>query len=163
MDIASYLSWARGIAWLWQKGRRGKIAAVVGMIAFTIVLLMAFGPPPHAGPKAQIKGAALCCSREGWPIVDKETVRLSGVGPIADDARDQFANWIKSHGSYLECDSSDHGSTYRCLTPQRLDVAQALLLNGATRAIDPACRDAACPNYRAAEEQAEKMRRGSRQ
>ena len=148
MDIAAYLSWARDfLAWLWQKGRLGKTAAVVGTIAL-LAVSGAWGwsklsPPAAAtkettaaptteiaaGPEAQIKGAVRCCSPEGWPIVET-AVHLSGVGPIAANARGQFAHWITAHGSYFECDLPDDGSTYRCLTPQRLDVAQALLLNG---------------------------------
>jgi len=85
----------------------------------------------------RIMGAVSSYSPDGWPIIknptgSKTTVRLTGVNPIAAGKHEQFAAWIKSHGDYLDCDSSNDGGTYRCLTAQRLDVAQTLLLNGAT-------------------------------
>jgi hypothetical protein len=98
-------------------------------------------------PLTQIKGAVSSYSSEGWPIINNTTtVRLSGVGPIEASKRNQFAAWIRSHGGYLECDSSNDGDAYRCLTAQRLDVAQALLLNGATHA-----NADADPHYKEAE------------
>jgi hypothetical protein len=173
MDITSCVSWAHDLlSWLWQKGWRGKAAAVVVTIALLVVScvwgwselsasanakaeITAAPKTEIAAAAPKVTGAAGCCSPEGWPTVGKTTVRLSGVGPISTNARDRFGHWITSHGSYLECDSSDDGISYRCLTPQRLDVAQALLLNGATHVTH-----AAPPLYRAAEEQASKMGRG---
>jgi hypothetical protein len=163
MDIASYLSWAREVfSFLWQKGWRGKIAvgAIVVLGACAAVWGSKAGPasvsPKEQITKVQIKGAVSNYSPDGWPIIET-TVRLSGVGPIAAGERDRFARWITSHGGYLECDSSDNGSTFRCLTPQRFDVTQAMLLNGAAQATHDAD-----PHYRAAEAQAKKMGRDLR-
>ena len=86
----------------------------------------------------RITGAVSAYSPDGWPIIDHTTVHLAGVHPIEASKRGQFVAWIRSHGDYLDCDSSNEEGTYRCLTPQRLDVAQTLLLNGATRAYDDA-------------------------
>ena len=182
MDITALLSGAPDLlAKLWNKGWLGKTTAVVGTLALLVggawlgwskwgvhpadaapkpVLATPTPEIPARGPKAQIRitGAAHCCSPKGWPIVDDKPVQLSGVYTIFADKRGQFAHWVTSHGSYLECDSYD-GITYRCLTPQRLDVAQALLLNGAARATF----DAAPLAYRTAEEQAHKMGRAPRQ
>ncbi len=102
----------------------------------------------------QIKGAADASLVDGWPIIDGKTVHLSGVDMIAPDKVDQVDHWIKAHGRYLECDSSG-ASTYRCLTTQKLDVAQVLLLNGVARATADAE-----PVYREAEEQAQAAKRG---
>ena len=102
----------------------------------------------------QIKGAADASLVDGWPIIDGKTVHLSGVEMIAPNMVDQVDHWIKAHGRYLECDSSG-ASTYRCLTTQKLDVAQVLLLNGVARTSPDAE-----PIYREAEKQAQAARRG---
>jgi hypothetical protein len=127
----------------------------------------ALQPPPAEQPKReasllpqepqspqQIKGAADASLVDGWPIIDGKTVHLSGVEMIAPDKADQVDHWIKAHGRYLECNRSGAG-TYRCLTTQKLDVAQVLLLNGVARATPDAE-----PLYREAEKQAQAARRG---
>ena len=110
-------------------------------------------PSPETPPPAQIKGEVLAVSVDGWPIVGQTTVHLSGVDMIAAGRGSQILEWIKSHGSYLECDPSD-GGTYRCFTAQ-VDLGQALLLNGASRATANAD-----PLYRAAEKTARDAKRG---
>jgi hypothetical protein len=84
----------------------------------------------------------------------EKTVHLSGVEMIAPDKADQVDHWIKAHGRYLKFNPAG-ASTYRCLTTQKLDVAQVLLLNGVARATPDAE-----PLYREAEEQALAARRG---
>ena len=110
--------------------------------------------PQESQSSRQIKGEADASLVDGWPIVDGRTVHLSGVEMIAPDKADQVDHWIKAHGRYLEC-SPAGASTYRCLTTQKLDVAQVLLLNGVARATPDAE-----PLYREAEEQAQAARRG---
>jgi serine/threonine protein kinase len=110
------------------------------------------GVPPRESQR--IKGAADASLVDGWPIIDGKTVRLSGVDMIAPNMVDQVDHWIKAHGRYLECDFSK-ASTYRCLTTQKLDVAQVLLLNGVARASPDAE-----PIYREAEKQAQEAGRG---
>jgi hypothetical protein len=101
------------------------------------------------------QGAFSGFSDDGWPIISGTRVRLSGVEGIAGDERAQFASWIEAHESKFECDLSDDGTTYRCLTANKLDVAEAVLLNGAARATPDAD-----PRYREKEEQAKERRRG---
>jgi hypothetical protein len=110
--------------------------------------------PQEPQAPQQIKGAADASLVDGWPIIDGQTVHLSGVEMIAPEKADQVDHWIKAHGRYLECTRSGAG-TYRCLTTQKLDVAQVLLLNGVARATAEAD-----PLYRQAEEQAQAARRG---
>jgi hypothetical protein len=110
--------------------------------------------PQEPQAPQQIKGAADASLVDGWPIIDGKTVHLSGVEMIAPDKAGQVDHWIKAHGRYLECDPAGAG-TYRCLTTQKLDVAQVLLLNGVARATPDAE-----PVYRQAEEQAQAARRG---
>jgi hypothetical protein len=107
------------------------------------------------GSPLQIKGEFSGFSDDGWPIVGGTPVHLAGVEIIASDERNQFSSWIKSHEGKLECEVSHDGSTYRCLTGNKLDIAEAVLLNGAARAT----RDAD-QRYREAEEQAKEQRRG---
>ncbi len=111
-------------------------------------------PPQEPQAPQRIIGAADASLVDGWPIIDGKTVHLSGVDMIAPNMVDQVDHWIKAHGRYLECDSSGV-STYRCLTTQKLDVAQVLLLNGVARASPDAE-----PIYREAEKQAQGAGRG---
>ena len=110
--------------------------------------------PQEPQSPQQIKGAADASLVDGWPIIDGKTVHLSGVEMIAPDKADQVDHWIKAHGRFLECNRSGVG-TYRCLTTQKLDVAQVLLLNWVARATADAE-----PLYRQAEEQAQAAKRG---
>ncbi len=110
--------------------------------------------PQEPQSPQQIKGAADASLVDGWPIIDGKTVHLLGVEMIAPEKADQVDHWIKAHGRYLECDPAG-ASTYRCLTRQKLDVAEVLLLNGVARATPDAE-----PLYRQAEEQAQAARRG---
>ncbi|MBV9250645.1 MAG: hypothetical protein JO227_15530 [Acetobacteraceae bacterium] len=138
------------------------MAGVTALLAVSGVWALSASKPslvkaaPTQAARKPVSGA-VTYSAEGWPIIEGKTIRLAGVGLIAPPERDRFARWITSHGGYLECDSSDGGSTYRCLTPQRLDVAQAILLNGAAQATSDAD-----PQYRAAAEQARKSGRAPR-
>jgi hypothetical protein len=102
----------------------------------------------------QIKGIVASYSADGWPIIDGQTARLAGVEMIAADKIARVSSWIKAHGDFLECEAVDE-TAYRCLTQQKLDVSQAVLLNGAARA-----SPAAGPIYREAEERAQAARRG---
>jgi hypothetical protein len=104
-------------------------------------------------PKSSVSGAISAYSADGWPIIGGQTLRLDGLSTIAADKTQRVAAWVRAHGNYLECEPV--GDAYRCLTPQKIDLAQAVLLNGAGR-VSP---DAG-PSYRAAEDQARAARRG---
>jgi len=163
----TYLSWAKDfVSWLWTKGWRGKLAAVVvgGIVLLGVAGIWGLPKlqaapvtvvPASPVPTSPIKGAVSRYSPDGWPIIKDKIVRLSGVRPIVASKHLRFAEWITSHGGYLECDSSNGGDTYRCLTAQRLDVAQTVLLNGAAQATCDAD-----PLYRAAEETAKRIAGG---
>jgi endonuclease YncB( thermonuclease family) len=87
-------------------------------------------------------------------VIDGITLHLSGVGPLAPAAVKSVAQWIAGHGNYLVCNASQP-SLYRCLTRQNIDLAQAILLNGAART------SADAPTlYRAAEAKAHNAKRG---
>jgi serine/threonine-protein kinase len=100
-----------------------------------------------------IKGMVTSVTPDGWPVIDGQSVRLAGIQTIDTDKVARIAVWIEQHGSYLSCEPQMPG--YRCLTQQNIDVAQAVLLNGAGRASADAS-----PIYRAAEDQARAAHRG---
>ncbi len=102
----------------------------------------------------RLAGRVSAYSPEGWPVVGGITVHLEGVGPLAPDAAKPVASWIASHGNYLACTQTAPG-IYRCLTQQNLDLAQAILLNGAARASTNALT-----LYRDAEARAREAKRG---
>jgi len=65
-----------------------------------------------------ISGTALTVSRDGWPIISGTTIHLSGVGTIAAGKAGQVSAWKRLPVTALT----------GCLSSQRLDVAQAMLL-----------------------------------
>jgi uncharacterized protein YjbI with pentapeptide repeats len=102
-------------------------------------------------------------STDGWPMVGGHIlpIRLSGLVGIEPAWRPLFAKWIDAHGGFLECDLSHDGATYQCFTPQRVDVARAVLLNGGactTARVDST--DRTDIDYLDAQKQAEKAKRG---
>ncbi len=91
---------------------------------------------------------------DGWPIVRGKVIRLSGIAAIASAERDQLRSWIARHGGMLSCKLGS-SMTYTCLTPQGVDVAQAILVNGAGTASADAPE-----TYRASMREAQQSRRG---
>jgi hypothetical protein len=111
-------------------------------------------PATVATTSKTIAGEVSAYSKDGWPIIQGITVHLDGVGPLAPGQIKPVSEWIATHGNYLECTLSPLGE-YRCLTRQKFDLAQAILLNGAAQT----STDAA-PAYRDAEAQARTAKRG---
>lgn len=100
-----------------------------------------------------LRGAASDLGSGGWPLVDGHAVRLWGVKGIAGPQQDAFRQWLAAHGA-LDCTALVPG-LYRCFTAQHVDVAEAILLNGAaTATLD------APANYRSAMAQAQAAHRG---
>ncbi|HVJ55191.1 MAG TPA: protein kinase [Aliidongia sp.] len=105
-------------------------------------------------PPSSIAGTVSSYADDGWPVIEGHVVRLDGVDALPGDAVKPASEWIKAHGNYLDC-KLVAGDSYRCLTRQNFDLAQAILLNGGART----SADAA-PAYRQAEDQARKGKRG---
>jgi serine/threonine-protein kinase len=111
-------------------------------------------PATDATTAKTIAGLVSSYSQDGWPVINGVTIRLDGVGALAPGQAKPVSDWIAIHGNYLDCTASQIGE-YRCLTQQNLDLAQAILLNGAART----STDAA-PAYRDAEANARIAKRG---
>jgi endonuclease YncB( thermonuclease family) len=104
-------------------------------------------------------GVASISPDEDWPVVDGQTVPLSGLDSIVGAERQRFKDWINSHGQYLDCELSDDGANYRCFTIQRIDVAHAILLNGGACVAASADKDY-YKDYLDAQAQAQIAKRG---
>ena len=111
-------------------------------------------PPATTPPTPKVAGQVSSYSRDGWPIIDGTVLRLNGIGPLAPGEAKPVSDWIATHGNYLACNASQPGD-YRCLTHQNIDLAQAILLNGAART-----SAGAVPAYRDAEARARLAKRG---
>ena len=113
------------------------------------------GPPAKLVPApAKLVGNVASYSDGGWPIIAGRTLRLSGIQSLSAAEANRMPLWINGHGNYLEC-TEVASATYRCLTRQSLDLAQAILLNGAARATADAL-----PIYKIAEQTARTAKRG---
>lgn len=110
--------------------------------------------PPPIEARSVISGPVDGISPSGYPMVNGHEVKLYGIGDVAQQAREMFAGWIKTHDEWLTC-SPVNSNEYQCLTASNLDAAAALLLNGAV-ATSSTSSDA----YRALEAQAQVQRRG---
>ncbi|MDD4615791.1 MAG: hypothetical protein PHW76_01540 [Alphaproteobacteria bacterium] len=87
-----------------------------------------YAPSPRIPAKlaGKITGYAL----EGWPMVGKTTVVLSGIEKLDLSQLDSIKTFIREQGNYLVCNHTASG-TFRCLTKQNIDLVQAIVLNGA--------------------------------
>jgi len=110
-------------------------------------------PSPSAIPN-KLEGVVKTYSPEGWPILNGQTILLSGIDAIAPSAQKGFAKFINKQGNLISCEPVGEGS-YRCLTPQGIDIAQGAILNGGARASAEAPQ-----SYRDAEQQARAAKRG---
>jgi hypothetical protein len=115
-------------------------------------------PAPMPAAPTQPNGVVgFVPGKRGWPVVGT-TARLSGLtlNSIEDVDQDLFKDWIMSHGDFFDCKPrpSSDGVAYQCFTPQGIDVAQAVLLNGG------ACTADREGGYHEAQAQAEKAKRG---
>lgn len=103
--------------------------------------------------QAPVSGPVSALSTDGWPVISGRTLPLSGIAAIVPNQRQHFEQWLKVHGNRLDC--SDKHGTWKCLTEDRLDVAEALLRNGAATAADNAPR-----SYQKAMSRARSEKRG---
>ena len=131
----------------------------------SLVPLRLAEPEPHPAGPARIRGDVAVHMADGWPVVQGQAVRLFGVEPLPANKVRGFLAWLSSQGLRLDC-KLVAGDAYRCLTVGRVDIAQAMLLNGATRATRPSLSDAPpeaktyLAAYASAEQRARAERRG---
>ncbi len=86
--------------------------------------------PVPVPPVAPLAGVVASLSPEGWPVVNGQSIRLSGIGTIAAGERNQFRAWLASHQNYIDCKEGGSGA-YQCFARGGSDVAMVLLANGA--------------------------------
>ncbi len=111
-------------------------------------------PPDSVAASQKLTGTVSNYSADGLPVIDGITLHLDGIGPLAPNTAKSVAQWIVAHGNYLECNAAQP-SLYRCVTKRNLDLAEAILLNGAART------SADAPTlYRVAEAKAHNAKRG---
>ena len=109
-------------------------------------------PPPSRPPAlpAIVSGFVEELDQDGWPMIGGQVIHLVGVGWIAEEQRESFKKWFDEEGQ-LDCErrSTD---VFRCVTSvSRIDVSEALLLNGGG-----AAAEGASDLYRAAMFQAQR-------
>jgi hypothetical protein len=109
---------------------------------------------PAATQSATIKGVVVTYSEDGWPVIDGQILRLSGIEPVPRERMRRFVTWLTRQAGYLECKVKP-GDMYRCLTRQSEDLAQALLMTGEARTSSDAD-----DVYLAAQSQARQARKG---
>jgi hypothetical protein len=111
-------------------------------------------PPTPPARSAVVSGAVKSLSSEGWPQINGSTVPLHGLADIEAGQRKRFQSWLKNHDNQLRCEAVAGGRS-RCLTASGVDAAEALLLNGVTRAAP-----GAPTHYQEAMAQAQAAQRG---
>jgi endonuclease YncB( thermonuclease family) len=99
------------------------------------------------GPVTRVPNAATL-------VVSDQRIRLSGIDPGPQEALAPFENWVRGQGA-LTCEPDAQTGRYHCFTGDRVDVAEAAILNGAGRV-----GDGATPAYRDSETAARQARRG---
>ena len=103
--------------------------------------------PKLSGPVTGVPNAASL-------VIDKQTIRLSGIDPGPPGALGAYESWVKGHG-VLACEPVADTGRYRCLTSTGVDVAEAAILNGAGRV-----GDGASAVYREREKAAREQKKG---
>ena len=100
-----------------------------------------------------IVGSVSSYSPEGWPIVSGKVVRLFSVQtfPVKNI---EFFKWFSSNVNTMVCEPRPN-NTFRCLSQDNIDLAQAILLNGGSKASDDASAE-----YRGFESAARTEKRG---
>jgi endonuclease YncB( thermonuclease family) len=108
-------------------------------------------PPPE--PQAMpVSGTVEQVIDTGTLKIQGETIALAGIKGLGSPYRDQLAKFIEEQGSQIRCEPM--GDRYICFV-SNVDLALAALTNGAARlAAD------ATPQYRKAETEARRNRRG---
>jgi hypothetical protein len=109
---------------------------------------------PELPPSATIKGMVVSYASNGWPMIDGRVVRLAGIEAVPQDRMRKSVIWLTRQNGYLACEEKARDA-YRCLTGDKEDLAQAMLLNGQARASFDADE-----SYLAAEQQARQAKRG---
>lgn len=99
------------------------------------------------GPVTRIPNAATL-------VVNDQRIRLSGIDPGPQGALAPFENWVRGQGA-LTCEPDAQTGRYHCFTGDRVNIAEAAILNGAGRV-----GDGATPAYRESEAAARQGRRG---
>ncbi len=105
-------------------------------------------------PQAKLAGKISQYTLEGWPIVKKSTIALFGIEKIDLSELDRTKSFLKQQGNHLNCQHKSQGR-FRCLTHQDIDIAQAIILNGAATAAMDAPKE-----YKDAEAEAKAAKRG---
>ncbi len=108
-------------------------------------------PPPEPQPMP-VSGTVEQVIDTGTLKIQGETIALAGIKGLGSPYRDQLAKFIEEQGSQIRCEPM--GDRYICFV-SNVDLALAALTNGAARlAAD------ATPQYRQAETEARRNRRG---
>jgi endonuclease YncB( thermonuclease family) len=108
-------------------------------------------PPPEPQPMP-VSGTVEQVIDTGTLKIQGETIALAGIKGLGSPYRDQLAKFIEEQGSQIRCEPI--GDRYICFV-SNVDLALAALTNGAARlAAD------ATPQYRQAETEARRNRRG---
>jgi endonuclease YncB( thermonuclease family) len=108
-------------------------------------------PPPEPQP-VPVSGTVEQVIDTGTLKIQGETIALAGIKGLGSPYRDQLAKFIEEQGSQIRCEPI--GDRYTCFV-SNVDLALAALTNGAARlAAD------ATPQYRQAENEARRNRRG---
>ncbi|WP_162136941.1 caspase family protein [Magnetospirillum molischianum] len=108
---------------------------------------------PSKSADGTIMGQVSSYSPDGWPVIGGKVVRLYGVQsfPIKNI---EFFKWFSTNFSTIVCQPRP-GDSYRCLNQDNIDLSQAILLNGGSRATKDAITE-----YREIENRAKKEKRG---
>jgi endonuclease YncB( thermonuclease family) len=86
-------------------------------------------------------------------VVAGQQFELFGVIGEPAPYVDALSGWLNANGNRVEC--KPEGGKYRCFTPGKVDVGNAVIFNGAGKAAPDAP-----PEYVAAEQKAQAQRRG---
>jgi endonuclease YncB( thermonuclease family) len=112
-------------------------------------------PMPLPSPQPQpvpVSGTVEQVIDTGTLKIQGETITLAGIKGLGSPYRDQLGKFIEEQGSRIRCEPT--GDRYTCFV-SNVDLALAALTNGAARlAAD------ATPQYRQAENEARRNRRG---
>jgi hypothetical protein len=81
--------------------------------------------PPNS---EAVTGAIEGFSQDGWPVIHGQAIRIFGIASLPVAGR-RFRRWLAANVIALTCEPRP-SNTYRCLTQNRVDLAQAVLING---------------------------------
>jgi endonuclease YncB( thermonuclease family) len=109
-------------------------------------------PTPLPAQPRSVRGTVEQVIDTGTLKIQGETIALAGVRGLGSPYRDQLAKFIVEQGSQINCEPI--GDRYTCFV-SKIDLALAALTNGAARLAPDAT-----PQYRRAENEARRNRRG---